>query len=147
MPLIHKSTLGIALLTSLGVGANDSIPYPDTWKFPGVIESARKISPRNIEGQPFGPTGLAYPLKTLENLNFAGMTAAELQKYADIVTHAYPDAVSENLPASCEEIPASAINTTSISNVAYVSLNAVNKETREKSAECFLAIQKNLKKE
>jgi hypothetical protein len=117
------------------------IPEPRSWSFPDVIESARAISPRNVEGRTFNQFGLAYSLEELNALPVATMTPQELQKYADIVTHAYPDAVFRQTPASCKELPIDQINTTSIANVAYVSLHAIVPATRERAANCLRELQ------
>ena len=125
----------------------DKIPEPATWAFPDVIESARKITPRNSEGLLFDKYGLAYSPEVLNKLPLGTMSPEDLQKYADIVTHAYPDAVFRNFPASCKEISLKNINETTLAGIAYVSLNAIEPRTRERAAKCFREIQKRLKKE
>ena len=98
---IHNVT-GIALLLIallLAIPHNgrafaaDKIPEPESWKFPDVVEYARKITPRNVEGKLFNTFGLVYSNDELKNLSLETMSPEELQKYADVVTHAYPDAV------------------------------------------------------
>jgi hypothetical protein len=69
------------------------------------------------------------------------MSAQELQKYADIVTHAYPDAVSRQIPASCKEIPIEGMNPTAVAGVAYVSLHAIEPATRGRATTCLGEIQ------
>lgn len=123
----------------------DKIPEPATWDFPDIIESARKITPRNVEGRLFNQFGLVYSLEELKSLTVETMSPEDLQKYADIVTHAYPDAVFRQLPASCKEISLKQMNETSIANIAYVSLNAIDIGIREKAANCLREIQKRLK--
>lgn len=95
-------------LKRLQPSVQNSIPEPSSWLFPDVIESARTISPRNVEGRIFNQFGLAYSLEELEALPVATMTPQELQKYADIVTHAYPDAVFRQrlfaIPISTQKI-------------------------------------------
>jgi tetratricopeptide (TPR) repeat protein len=117
------------------------IPEPSSWLFPDVIESARLISPRNVEGRIFNQFGLAYSLEELEALPVATMTPQELQKYADIVTHAYPDAVFRPIADSCKELPVEQMNTTAVANLAYVSLHAIVPATREKAANCLRELQ------
>ena len=122
----------------------DNIPEPATWTFPDVIESARKISPRNVEGRLFNKFGLVYSSDELGNLPVAAMSSEDLQKYADIVTHAYPDAVYRQFPATCKKIPIKQMNETAIAGIAYVSLNAIDPDTREKAGICLREIQKRL---
>lgn len=133
-------------LKRLQPSVQNSIPEPSSWLFPDVIESARAISPRNVEGRIFNQFGLAYSLEELEALPVATMTPQELQKYADVVTHAYPDAVfRQRLFASpissCKEIPIDKMNTTSIANAAYISLHAIVPATRERAANCLRELQ------
>jgi len=127
--------------------AADEIPEPESWKFPEIVEYARKISPRNVEGKLFNTFGLVYSSDELKMLSLDTMPPEELQKYADIVTHAYPDAVYRQFPASCEEITVKQLNETAIAGVAYVSLNAIDPDTREKAAACLKVIQQLLKEE
>jgi hypothetical protein len=127
--------------------AADEITEPESWKFPDIVESARKISPRNVEGKLFNTFGLVYSRDELKNLSIDTMPPEELQKYADIVTHAYPDAIYRQFPASCEEIPVKQLNETAIAGVAYVSLNAIDPDTREKAAACLKVIQRLLREE
>ncbi len=127
--------------------AADEIPEPESWKFPDIVESARKISPHNVEGRLFNKFGLVYSSDELKKLALDAMHPEELQKYADIVTHAYPDAVYRQFPASCEEIPVKQLNETAIAGVAYVSLNAIAVDTRDKAAVCLKVIQRLLKEE
>jgi hypothetical protein len=125
----------------------DKIPEPATWAFPDIIESARKRTPRNVEGRLFNQFGLVYSLEELEKLPIETMAPKDLQKYADIVTHAYPDAVFRQFPASCKEISLKQLNETTIAGIAYVSLNAIDPGTRERAANCLREIQKRLKEE
>ncbi len=124
----------------------DKIPEPATWAFPDVIEGARKIAPRNVEGRIFNKLGLAYSSNELKKLPIATMSSEDLQKYADIVTHAYPDAVFRQFPVSCKDIPIDQINETSIANIAYVALNAIDMSTRKRAETCLKEIQKRLTK-
>jgi len=109
-------------------------PVPATWSFPEIIESARQISPNNIEGKAFNQYGVVYSNSDLQQLSVSTMTAEQLQKYADIVTHAYPDAVLQDVPATSEEVNIDGYNEASFANYAYVSLHALNPETRAKAA-------------
>lgn len=124
--------------------AAGEIPEPESWKFPDIVESARKVSPRNVEGKLFNTFGLVYSRDELKNISLNTMPPEELQKYADIVTHAYPDAVYRQFPASCEELPVKKLNATSVAGIAYVSLNAIDPYTREKAATCLKVIQRLL---
>ena len=144
--LVSTAALFILLYSGEAFTA-DKIPEPESWKFPDIVESARKISPRNVEGRLFNKFGLVYSSDELKKLALDTMPAEELQKYADIVTHAYPDAVYRQFPASCDELPVKKLNETSIAGVAYVSLNAIDADTREKAATCLKAIQRLLKEE
>jgi hypothetical protein len=121
--------------------AEDKILEPESWSFPGVIEYARKISPNNVEGKQFNSFGLVY-LSSDDKLKISTMSAQELQKYADIVTHAYPDAVAKQLPSSCSKLHAEQLNITTVGGVAYISIHAVNLKTREWAKECMVEIQK-----
>jgi hypothetical protein len=118
-----------------------SITEPASWSFPAVIESARAIGPHNVEGRPFDQRGLAYAPEELDALPVATMSAQELQKYADIVTHAYPDAVFRQVPASCKESSLDQINATAVAGIAYVSLHAIDPGTRENAARCLEEVQ------
>lgn len=123
-----------------------SIPKPASWALPDVIKSARALSPRNVEGREFNQTGLAYSFPELNAVSTAELPAQEIQKYADIVTHAYPDAVSQQIVDSCSQFPVKSLNTVAIAGVAYVSLHAISPTTRQKASECFVYIQTSLKK-
>jgi hypothetical protein len=112
-----------------------------------VIESARAISPRNIEGKNFNESGLVYSTETLESLPIASMQPDELQKYADIVTHAYPDAVFKQVPGSCKEFSLEETNETFVAGLAYISLHAIDPATREKAAACLKEVQARWDKE
>ena len=125
--------------------ADGAIPLPESWSFPQVVESARKISPKNIEGRLFNQFGLAYSTEELAKLDLKYMTANELQKYADIVTHAYPDAVANQLPNSCDGIPVGELNETAVAGIAYVSINATMDINRSKAKACLASIQSKLK--
>ncbi|MGE4545956.1 MAG: hypothetical protein AB7D06_17850 [Pedobacter sp.] len=124
--------------------AEGAIPLPDSWAFPQVIESARKISPKNIDGRLFNQFGLAYSTEDLAKLDLKSMTADELQKYADIVTHAYPDAVANQLPNSCDNLPVEELNETAVAGIAYVSINATKDINRNKAKACLAVIQSKL---
>jgi len=123
--------------------ANIRLLAPRSWQFPGVIESARKLSPRNLDGRAFDQSGLAYPLGQIEALPVASMPPSELQKYADIVTHAFPDAsfLRSLSSVTCRDIPPDQLNTTAIANVAYISLQAKFPSNREEAARCLKELQ------
>lgn len=123
----------------------ESIPQPPSWSFPQVIESARAIAPRNIEGRPFDQYGLAYSRDVLTALPIKEMPATELAKYADIVTHAYPDAVARQLPSSCKGVPANQMNETSVANIAYISLHATDPAARARTRACLEEVQSSWK--
>ena len=132
-------------VTNYMASLEGDIPEPESWSFPDVIESARKIAPNNLEGRPFNKFGLSYSREVLGGLNVSAMSAKELQNYADIVAHAYPDAVSKQLPRSCDDVPIDQVNETSLAGIAFVSINAVNEETRIWAKECLSIIQRKLK--
>lgn len=125
-------------------GEEETIPMPESWAFPQVIESARSISPNNVEGKTFNQSGLVYTTDELAKLALSSMTAEELQKYADIVTHAYPDAVARGFPPSCDDLPIEKLNETAVAGLAYVSIHALNQDTRNKAAVCLVVIQEKL---
>ena len=141
-------TSAVVLLSSLSSTAfagSKSIPEPPSWSFPEVVESARAINPKNREGRVFNRFGLAYSQDELKRLQVPKMSPNELQNYADIVTHAYPDAIAKQLPTSCKEIPLDNLNETSIAGIAYVSLNAVESEARLRAKSCLSDIQSRMK--
>ncbi|QSX38192.1 hypothetical protein [Shewanella sedimentimangrovi] len=119
---------------------------PESWAFPDVIEHARKISPNNSEGKPFNQFGLVYSSEEVASLKLSILSATELQKYADIVTHAYPDAVAKQLPEQCHNLPVEQLNETAVAGIAYISINATNSTTRKWATECLSAIQCNFAK-
>ena len=123
--------------------AGVSLPAPRSWQFPEVIEAARAFSPRNLEGRPFDQRGLAYPLEQLDSLPVSSLTTAELQKYADIVTHAFPDAAFLRAISSqrCSDTSADELNPTALANVAYVSLQAKIPSNRAEAASCLKQLQ------
>jgi hypothetical protein len=125
--------------------AEESIPNPESWSFPEVVDSARKLSPTNVEGHPFNRFGLVYSSEHLATLHLSSMPAIELQKYADVVTHAYPDAVVRGHPASCEGISVGDLNETAVAGIAYVSLHAINEKTRRWAAQCLSVLQEKLR--
>ena len=124
--------------------AKEGILEPECWNSPDVIESARKVSPKNIEGKTFDAYGCAYSSEELAALKVYDLPIDELQKYADIVVHAYPDAVGRQLPNKYEDLPISQMNKTCIANVAYVSIHATNPDIRKHAAECFAFIHNSL---
>lgn len=146
-PLLILSVLfvGACSNTQTKQQASNSIPEPDSWKFPSVVESARKIAPKNIEGRAFDRFGLAYPLAKYKTLDFASLSVDELQKYADVVAYAYPDAVSKRTPDDCSGIPLDKVNAASAGAMAYISTHAVLPSSREKSLKCLLVIQERLR--
>lgn len=143
-----RNMAAFILLTSITYCAlaEDLIMEPDSWSFPEVIEYARKISPNNIEGKPFNSLGLVYSSQELATIQLSALSALELQKYADIVTHAYPDAVAKQLPEQCGTLPLEYFNETSVAGIAYISLHATNSSTRDKAAKCLVALQNNFAK-
>lgn len=124
----------------------EDYPEPESWQFPQILESARKIAPMNIEGRQFDKYGLAYPIEELDALKVSSLPAVELQKYADIVTNAYPDAVAKSLPESCDSLPFIEMNETAVAGMAFVSIHALNESTRRKAASCLLVAQKEFSK-
>lgn len=116
-----------------------SLPVPKSWQFPQVIDLARTITPRNRAGRPFDRDGLAYSLEQLNALPVLTLSPAELQNYADIVTHAFPDAafIRTTSLMSCGTIPADQLNTTAIANLAFVSLQAKCPANRAEAAICL----------
>lgn len=120
------------------------IPEPSSWSFPDVVASARVNAPTNHEGRKFDKHGLAYTLRELDAVPIATMSAQELQKYADIVTNAYPDAVFRQAGADYKNLATERINTTAVANVAYVSLHAVDSDMRKLAAGCLEELQTRL---
>ena len=135
----------LLMLVCTNTQAEESIPSPESWSFPQVIESARKITPKNVEGRPFNQFGLVYSSADLSRLDFSKMTAEKLQIYADIVTHAYPDAVAQQLPSSCDSVEVKELNETAIAGIAYISIHASKIETRNRAKACLSIIQSKLK--
>ena len=121
------------------------IPEPSSWSFPDVVESARRVAPRNVEGKEFDQFGVAYPVSELDSVPMATMPAGELQRYADIVTHAYPDAVFRQIANDCKATPVEGLNSTAVAGIAYVSLHAQDSENRRGAAECLAEIQRKLR--
>lgn len=119
---------------------------PESWSFPKVIESARKISPNNDEGKPFNQFGLVYSPEQISTLKLSVLIAQDLQKYADVVTHAYPDAVAKQLPTQCGNVPINKLNETAVAGIAYISINAVDSNTRKWAKECLSVIQNKFAK-
>lgn len=144
--LLILSVLFVGACSSPGTTdqVSESIPEPESWAFPEVIESARKIAPKNIEGKVFDRFGLAYPLEEYKSLDLASLSVDELQKYADVVAYAYPDAVSMRSPEDCSGIPLNKVNAASVGAMAYISNHAIRKLSREKSLKCLLVIQQRL---
>jgi hypothetical protein len=130
---------------SMVQASNKSIPEPLSWSFPDIIESARKISPKNIEGHKFNALGLVYSTEKLKLIDMKNMSADKLQVFADAVTHAYPDAISREIPESCKDIPLSNFNETAIAGLAYISVNAIESDSRNRAKNCLLEVQKKLK--
>jgi hypothetical protein len=147
---MKKLTLTVSfsfLLFFLGIApAQEVVLEPESWSFPAVIEHARKISPNNVEGKPFNEFGLAYSIDELERVRLSELSAQELQKYADIVTHAYPDAVAKQIPESLEDIPLQDINEVTIAGLAYISIHAKGIKAREQAKRHLSQIQARLKK-
>lgn len=147
---MNKNRIVIAVVCILAIPqyalSEDAILEPETWSFPKIIESARKISPNNTEGKPFNQFGLVYSPEQLSVLKLSKLAAQDLQKYADIVTHAYPDAVAKQLPVHCKDIPINKLNETTVAGIAYVSINAVNSATRKWADKCLTVIQNNFAK-
>jgi len=147
MNRILKTALAISFLAAK-VFAVESIPTPSVWSFPEIVESALEITPVNIDGLPFNQFGIAYEVDVLEKLDLATIKVEDLQKYADAVTHAYPDAVvvKSQLPSNCESMPADQFNETSLASLAYISLNAVEEANRNTAKSCLQGILQNLRK-
>lgn len=99
---------------------------PESWSFPQVIEYARKVSPNNTEGKSFNQFGLVYSFQEVATLKLSILPPKELQKYSDIVTNVYPDAVAKQLPEKCDTLPVEKLNETAVAGIAYVSINAAN---------------------
>ena len=116
-------------------------PEPATWSFPEVIELARRLSPNNIEGKPFNAQGLVYSEAVLATLRPSMLSARVLQKYADIVTHAYPDAVAKQLPLSCTGNALAGLNITAVAGIAFISLHAKDGRTRMRARQCLRQAQ------
>lgn len=121
-----------------------ALPFPGMWDFPAVIQAARSVAPRNLEGRTFDANGLAYPSETLDSLRVGEMGAAQLQSYADIVTHAFPDAafLRSQTQEPCADLHVDDLNTTSLANMAFVSLQAKVAANRAEAATCLQTLQK-----
>jgi hypothetical protein len=143
--LSTRQTSNASLVESQASASTTAIPEPSSWSFPDVVDSARKLAPRNVEGREFGQFGIAYPLAELESVPMATMPAEELRKYADIVTHAYPDAVFRQVADDCKSTPVEGLNSTAVAGLAYVSLHAQNPDNRRGAAECLAEIQRKLR--
>jgi hypothetical protein len=126
--------------------AEEPILEPKSWSFPEVIEHARKLSPNNTEGKSFNQFGLVYSSQEVASLKLSVLSAKELQKYADIVTHAYPDAVAKQFPEKCDTLSVEKLNETAVAGIAYISINATNSNTKKWAAKCLAAIQSNYAK-
>jgi tetratricopeptide (TPR) repeat protein len=139
----NLDTVILRLLGLQAAMAGVGIYAPRSWQFPAVIESARTLSPRNLEGRTFDQSGLAYPLEQLDSLPVASLPDSELQKYADIVTHAFPDAafLRQVSVKGCGDILAEELNTTALANMAYISLQAKFLPNRAEAASCLKEFQ------
>jgi hypothetical protein len=133
----------LAVVSTLAISEVE-ILQPESWSFPEVVESARKICPKNLEGITFNEFGLAYTSEQVSKLDFSRMRPEKLQNYADIVTHAYPDAVGAQLSCNCSSIPIESLNETAIAGIAHVSINAKNEKVRTCAKACLIIIQGNL---
>jgi len=122
------------------------IPEPPSWSFPEIVESARSISPHSVEGRPFNQNGLSYPVNEIMELPVASMSAEDLLKYADVVTHAYPDAVFRELGISCDDVPLGSLNGGSLANLAYVAKYAIDRDAREQASTCLAVLQERMRK-
>ncbi len=121
-------------------------PEPRSWSFPAIVEHAREINQTNIEGKPFNRYGLAYSSEELDSITLSELDPKELQNYADIVTHAFPDAVAKRLPTDCSSIAVEELNQTAVAGIAYISINAIGEQTKRDAENCLKIVQQNLKK-
>ena len=139
----NLDTVILRLLGLQAAMAGVGIYAPRSWQFPAVIESARTLSPRNLEGRTFDQSGLAYPLEQLDSLPVASLTPFDLQKYADIVTHAFPDAafLRQVSVKGCGDFSADELNSTALANLAYISLQAKFPPNRAEAASCLKEFQ------
>lgn len=133
----------VVFVSSFLTYADEIILEPKSWSFPDVIESARKISPNNLEGKVFNQFGLAYSKEKLSKLDVSRMRPEQLQNYADIVTHAYPDAIGKTFP-NCSNLPVKRLNETTIAGIAFISINAKTENVRQYAKACLLIIQGKL---
>ncbi|TVV42556.1 hypothetical protein [Thalassolituus sp. C2-1] len=124
-----------------------SIPEPPTWRFPDIMEAARELVPLSIEGKPFNRHGFAYPIEELKQLDVKNMSAAELQNYADVTTHAYPDALGRQIADECDSTEADELSNRAIATVAYVSFNAIDAGIRSEAAACLARVQADLQRQ
>ncbi len=147
MKNFSRIVTAILFMTS-HASSSELIPEPAIWSFPDVVESALEISPTNIEGRAFNQLGIAYPLETFNNIDLATINIEDLQKYADVVTHAYPDAVivKSQIPSNCENMPADQFNETSLAGLAFISINAIVESNRNTAQSCLQGILRNLRK-
>ena len=82
-------------------------------------------------------------MKQLEALQVDSMAASELQNYADIVTHAFPDAVFlRSISAKdCDDYDVGEMTAPPLANIAYVSLQAKIPGNRDEAARCLIQLQ------
>ena len=106
-------------------------PRPTTFAMPFVIQEARAIHATTPAGRPFNRVGLAYPLRTLGELDVRSMSTEQLVEYADAVTMAFPDAVIEEMAAPV------VLNSmaTSWANMAYIASHATVPKHRDIATE------------
>lgn len=111
------------------------------------MEAARELVPLSIEGKPFNRHGFAYPIEELKQLDVKNMSAAELQNYADVTTHAYPDALGRQSADEYDSTEADELSNRAIATVAYVSLNAIDAGIRSEAAACLARVQADLQRQ
>jgi hypothetical protein len=123
------------------------VPEPPSWMFPEVVTAARARCPKNIEGLRFDEHGLAYTTREIDELPVLSMTPEQLQRYADVVTYAYPDASFRRGTPDCDAVPLEYVQSSALANLAFMSLNAVLPETREQASRCLQRLIERLRSE
>lgn len=117
------------------------IRKPSTWEFPHIINEAFQLVDHWGIGDRFDrKSGMSNACKTANNPDFKKMPWNELQYFADVITHAFPDAVLLSMIEAWGENPhMTNLNKTAVGNLAFISNNARVPDNR-KSAKRFLTM-------
>lgn len=117
------------------------IRKPSTWEFPYILDEAFSIVDRwNIADRFDRKSGMSIACKTANNPDLKKMPWNELQYFADVITHAFPDAVLLSMIKTWGENPyLTNLNITAVGNLAFISNNARSPYNRN-SAKRFLTM-------